>query len=320
MRHTFQISLLNDLGTRRRYLFGTSSAAEKDDWARVLAECLSEAKGQNAVRLNEHTGLEQSIGLQILKELLLGVEGSDQEVPPEAEIILPPLGLGIPMEGPSGPNISGANSSPTLTGVSMEWVVNNPSIHKEAWMCKMPKAGSAIQDRHGWELVKLVEQNSLMALMLGFMGALGRDRLRRDAVRKQEEEARVVGSEEVYDDDGDYVYDEDYDSEAEEYEEFETEHYVLETYPNGRSLSLPILEVTAPAPQGRTLEQDLNTDALKDPAFQEQLEEHRHSSEGLPKALSSSVLLEDTEDGIVVPVSGRVEVRKVQGKEIWWAQ
>ncbi|KAF9956945.1 hypothetical protein BGZ70_009698, partial [Mortierella alpina] len=48
MRHTFQISLLNDLGTRRRYLFGTSSAAEKDEWARVLTECLSAAKGQNA--------------------------------------------------------------------------------------------------------------------------------------------------------------------------------------------------------------------------------------------------------------------------------
>ncbi|KAG0094027.1 hypothetical protein BGZ92_010039 [Podila epicladia] len=322
MRHTFQISLLNDLGTRRRYLFGTSSAAEKDDWARVLAECLSEAKGQNAVRLNEHTGLEQSIGLQILKELLLGVEGSDQEVPPEAEMvpILPPLGLGIPMESPSGPNISGANSSPTLTGVSMEWVVNNPSIHKEAWMCKMPKAGSAIQDRHGWELVKLVEQNSLIALMLGFMGALGRDRLRRDAVRKQEEEARVVGSEEGYDDDGDYIYDEDYDSEEEQYGEFETEHYVLETYPNGRSHSLPILEVTAPTLQERTLEQDLNRGALPDPAFQEQLEDHSHTSGDLPKGLSSVVPLEDTEDGIVATVSGRVEVRKGQGKEIWWAQ
>ncbi|KAG0342360.1 hypothetical protein BG000_005163 [Podila horticola] len=315
MRHTFQISLLNDLGTRRRYLFGTSSAAEKDDWARVLAECLSEAKGQNAVRLNEHTGLEQSIGLQILKELLLGVEGSDEEVSkPEIIPILPPLGLGIPMD-PSGPNISGANSSPPLSSVSLEWV--NPSIHKEAWMCKMPKTGSAIPDRHGWELVKLVEQNSLMALMLGFMGALGRDRLRREA-RKQEDEARG-GYEEGCEDDAD-VYDEVFNDEVfndeEEYEEFETE-YVLETHP-GRSLSLPILEVTAPTLHDRTLEQDLNG-TVADP-FQERLEDRRHNSEGLPNRLSSDVPLEDTEDGIVAAVSGRVEVRKVQGKEIWWAQ
>ncbi|KAG0035096.1 hypothetical protein BGZ81_000650 [Podila clonocystis] len=321
MRHTFQISLLNDLGTRRRYLFGTSSAAEKDDWARILTECLSEAKGQNAVRLNEHTGLEQSIGLQILNELLLGVEGSDEEAPPKPEMIpiLPPLGLGIPMDGASGPNISGANSSPTLTGVSMEWVVN-PNVHKEAWMCKMPKTGSAIPDRHGWELVKLVEQNSLIALMLGFMGTLGRDLLRREAVRKQEEDARG-GYEEGYEDDGNYVYGEDFNESAEEeYEEFETEHYVLETHPNGRSLSLPILEITAPTLQSRTLEQDLNGSALADPTFQEQLEDHGHTSKGLPTRLYSDVPLEDTEDGTVAAVSGRVEVRKVQGKEIWWAQ
>ncbi|ORZ28053.1 Sec7 domain-containing protein, partial [Lobosporangium transversale] len=36
MRHTFQISLLNDLGTRRRYLFGASTGVEKDEWARAL--------------------------------------------------------------------------------------------------------------------------------------------------------------------------------------------------------------------------------------------------------------------------------------------
>ncbi|KAF9927418.1 hypothetical protein BGZ67_007527 [Mortierella alpina] len=234
MRHTFQISLLNDLGTRRRYLFGTSSAAEKDEWACVLTECLSAAKGQNAVRLNEHTGLEQSIGLQILKELLLGVEASDEDeaptqgsaqseptpVPLPLPLPLPvvpasTMGLGIPMDsahgtpgkGPLVPGSAIAASvvnglqSPTLgvgAAASTEWPVSSghggntsAASPKDTWMCKMPKPGSVIPDRHGWELVRLVEQNSLMALMLGFMGALGRDRLRRmEAVRKsmQEEE------------------------------------------------------------------------------------------------------------------------------------
>ncbi|KAF9095988.1 hypothetical protein BGX29_008783 [Mortierella sp. GBA35] len=274
MRHTFQISLLNDLGTRRRYLFGTSSAAEKDEWARVLTECLLVAKGQNAVRLNEHTGLEQSIGLQILKELLLGVEASDEDdlgaaqlngktetaplpIPlPLPGVPPPPLGLGIPMDGLglSGKTVAGSpltavspkglpptgHASPTLgTGAgvgipvgqvagganSAEW----SSVHalKDAWMCKMPKPGSAIPDRHGWELVRLVEQNSLMALMLGFMGALGRDRLRRmEAMRRaMEEEARQAEEEEdEEEDDDEYEYD-DEEYEGEEYEEYEEGSY-----------------------------------------------------------------------------------------------
>ncbi|KAI9238763.1 MAG: hypothetical protein BYD32DRAFT_435440 [Podila humilis] len=298
MRHTFQISLLNDLGTRRRYLFGTSSAAEKDDWAKVLAECLSEAKGQNAVRLNEHTGLEQSIGLQVLKELLLGVEAYEEVSLPKTELpipVSPPLGLGIPLDAS---NISGANSSSI---VSVE-VVNGPSI--DAWMCKMPKAGSAIPDRHGGELVRLVEQNSLMALMLGFMGALGRDRFRREAQNAQE-----VGSEEY--EEGVAYEDFDDEFEEEEYEEFEAEHYVLETHPNGRSHSLPILEVTAP-----TLHQDVPSEQdLKTITFQD--DNRRNDFEGLPMTELSLTPLEDSEDGVVV--SGRAEV-KAQGKEIWWAQ
>lgn len=269
MRHTFQISLLNDLGTRRRYLFGTSSAAEKDEWARVLTECLLVAKGQNAVRLNEHTGLEQSIGLQILKELLLGVEASDEDelratqpngktepvpslpIPIPLPGVPPPAhGLGIPLDGlgMTGKTVVGSplsvvspkvlpptgHASPTLgTGAgvgipggpvsgganSAEWT--SAHMLKDAWMCKMPRPGTAIPDRHGWELVRLVEQNSLMALMLGFMGALGRDRLRRmEAVRRaMEEEARQAGEdgfeeeeegEEVYgDEDEDEGYEED---------------------------------------------------------------------------------------------------------------
>ncbi|KAF9131696.1 hypothetical protein BGW39_001449 [Mortierella sp. 14UC] len=264
MRHTFQISLLNDLGTRRRYLFGTSSAAEKDEWARVLTECLLVAKGQNAVRLNEHTGLEQSIGLQILKELLLGVEASDEDelaatqangksepVPlpipiPLPGVAPPALGLGIPMDGlgMTGKTVVGSplstvspmvlpstgHASPTLgtAGVGIpggpvsggangaEW--SSAHMLKDAWMCKMPKPGSAIPDRHGWELVRLVEQNSLMALMLGFMGALGRDRLRRmeavkrameEEARQYEEEDDEFEGEEYEDDDEDEGYEED---------------------------------------------------------------------------------------------------------------
>ncbi|KAF9906579.1 hypothetical protein EC991_000454 [Linnemannia zychae] len=270
MRHTFQISLLNDLGTRRRYLFGTSSAAEKDEWARVLTECLLVAKGQNAVRLNEHTGLEQSIGLQILKELLLGVEASDEDelaatqangksepVPlpiplPLPGVAPPPLGLGIPMDGLgiTGKTVVGTplsavspmalpstgHASPTLgTGAGVgipggpvsggangtEW--SSAHMLKDAWMCKMPKPGSAIPDRHGWELVRLVEQNSLMALMLGFMGALGRDRLRRmEAVRRaMEEEARQ------YEEEGDEF------EEGEEYEDYDEDEGYEDEFEDG---------------------------------------------------------------------------------------
>ncbi|KAF9140221.1 hypothetical protein BG015_001748 [Linnemannia schmuckeri] len=274
MRHTFQISLLNDLGTRRRYLFGTSSAAEKDEWARVLTECLLVAKGQNAVRLNEHTGLEQSIGLQILKELLLGVEASDEDelgatqangktepVPslpipiPLPGVPPPALGLGIPLDGLGmmGKTVVGSplsavspkvlpptgHASPTLgTGAGVgipggplssgvngaEW--SSGHMLKDAWMCKMPRPGSAIPDRHGWELVRLVEQNSLMALMLGFMGALGRDRLRRmEAVRRAMEEEARQAEEDGF---------EDEEEEEEEYEdEDEDEGYEEDEYEDG---------------------------------------------------------------------------------------
>ncbi|KAF9288579.1 hypothetical protein BGZ68_010957 [Mortierella alpina] len=300
MRHTFQISLLNDLGTRRRYLFGTSSAAEKDEWARVLTECLSAAKGQNAVRLNEHTGLEQSIGLQILKELLLGVEASDEdEVPtqgsaqsestplplplplPLPAVPAPTMGLGIPLDSAHGipgmgPLLSGSAiaasvvnglQSPTLgvgAAASTEWPVSSghggntsAASPKDTWMCKMPKPGSVIPDRHGWELVRLVEQNSLMALMLGFMGALGRDRLRRmDAIRKslQEEEteaearqAAVTGYDDQEEERSDY--DSDEDNVGEEVEELhyrehtEGEEEEEEELDTQRTINVPIVQV-----------------------------------------------------------------------------
>ncbi|KAG0249353.1 hypothetical protein BG011_009385 [Mortierella polycephala] len=266
MRHTFQISLLNDVGTRRRYLLGTSSAVEKDEWARVLTECLLAAKGQNAVRLNQHTGLEQSIGLQILKELLLGVEASDEDemVPaqPNGQMdqvpmplpmpVAPPanIALGIPLEksaARSHASVAGPNAvvtsatvlqSPTLgSGANAEWTTATVHVNgfstspKDTWMCKMPKLGTIIPDRHGWELVRLVEQNSLMALVLGFMGALGRDRLRRmEAVRKamEEEEARLALDEAEEDEDEDEVEDDevaDTDSNNNDDDGGDDEHY-----------------------------------------------------------------------------------------------
>ncbi|KAF9919155.1 hypothetical protein BX616_000843 [Lobosporangium transversale] len=232
MRHTFQISLLNDLGTRRRYLFGASTGVEKDEWARALTECLLLVKGQNAVRLNEHTGLEQSIGLQILREQLLGVEVPEdgdvvpvpsnvQSGPPQMPVaVVPPqtMGLGIPLDGHTLPvtsprsggsntatvTINAGTSSPSLgAGMSTDWAgVHSNSISNspnDTWMCKMPKPGSVIPDRYGWELVHLVEQNSLMALVLGFMGALGRDRLRRieELRKKMEKEEEEEWEEEI---------------------------------------------------------------------------------------------------------------------------
>ncbi|KAF9181540.1 hypothetical protein BGZ51_005378 [Haplosporangium sp. Z 767] len=263
MRHTFQISLLNDVGTRRRYLLGTSSAAEKDEWARVLTECLLAAKGQNAVRLNQHTGLEQSIGLQILKELLLGVEASEEDemVPAQSngqmdQVPMPlpmpvvpsaNIALGIPLEKSTvGPHasVTGTNAaatsttvlqSPTLgSGADAEWTtatvhVNGASTSpKDTWMCKMPKLGTIIPDRHGWELVRLVEQNSLMALVLGFMGALGRDRLRRmEAVRKamEEEEARLALDEAEEGEDEDDEIADDGDDDYKQYQENQDGEY-----------------------------------------------------------------------------------------------
>ncbi|KAF9433858.1 hypothetical protein BGZ76_008885 [Entomortierella beljakovae] len=256
MRHTFQVSLLNDLGTRRRYLFGASTASEKDEWARVLTDCLLEVKGQNAVRLNEHTGLEQSIGLQILKELLLGVETSEDDVVPSQSngqteaapipvVPTPTMGLGIPLDGhtlpvanprisvvPSAVTLVTANghSSPTLgVGANTEWATNTSNSNggggatspKDTWMCKMPRPGMIVPDRLGWELIRLVEQNSLMALMLGFMGALGRDRLRRlEAARRTMEE-----EEDYYDEDDDEYGDDEYEAMMEEDEEEYYEEY-----------------------------------------------------------------------------------------------
>ncbi|KAF9165825.1 hypothetical protein DFQ26_009270 [Actinomortierella ambigua] len=242
MRHTFQISLVNDIGTKRRYLFGTSSAAEKDEWARALTDCLTEAKGRDAARLNQHTGLEQSIGLQILKELLLGVEASDEdEVAGSATTAATsstavaaegndpstsanaPNGVGVAGGGAGSITGDGAGGSPFATsavGVRASMIIhaNSPTlgshsdsatgasvaqplpITKDAWMCKMPKPGERVPDRLGWELVKLVEQNSLLPYVLGFMGALSRDRQQRiDAAlsARQGEDAEVEEDDDV---------------------------------------------------------------------------------------------------------------------------
>ncbi|KAK3837391.1 MAG: hypothetical protein J3R72DRAFT_449857 [Linnemannia gamsii] len=439
MRHTFQISLLNDLGTRRRYLFGTSSAAEKDEWARVLTECLLVAKGQNAVRLNEHTGLEQSIGLQILKELLLGVEASDEDelaatqangktdsvpslpVPLPLPGVTPPaLGLGIPMDGlgMTGKTVVGSpltavspmvlpstgHASPTLgTGAGVgipggpasggangaEW----SSVHmlKDAWMCKMPKPGSAIPDRHGWELVRLVEQNSLMALMLGFMGALGRDRLRRmEAVRRaMEEEARQY-EEEEYDFEEGEEYEEDDEDEGYEEDEFEDGLYKdiiqdegaevedgkgrrrrnestassnngyglggsrrpgpnfsrlpqpprrrrsvivgvgiepmmdrIVSFPNnntvtggGGGVATDTVVIGAAGEGAESSSSNNNKERVE--RMEKLIEGDEHEGEEVASNTNDEAQSEESEDGVLSAVSGRVH--KVKGKEIWWTQ
>lgn len=240
MRHTFQVSMLNDLG-KRRYLFSTSTGPEKDEWGRVLTDYLHEAKGQNAARLNEHTGVEKSIGLQILKDLLLGVEASDED---EADASrtngTPEAGAGPvppPTLGPEGlhvhPGKGAAARRSTISVAGSLSGITTSSIHampkpgsggnldrnsilslninnnnnannanatvvsagsispKDSWMCRMPKAGTEAPIRGGHDLVKLVEQNSLMALLLGFMGAIGRDRMRRiEETRKDEDRTR----------------------------------------------------------------------------------------------------------------------------------
>ncbi|KAG0000779.1 hypothetical protein BGZ65_004061 [Modicella reniformis] len=290
MKYTFQISLLNDLGRRRRYLFGTSSGGERDDWTRALTECLHMVKGQNAVRLNQHTGLEQSIGLQVLKDILLGVEASDDDEaapsqtngPPEpSPVPIPPEGL--PGKGASSRSTVSSNCGTIATtsghpspamgaGVSTEWsrahnnnnssnsTNNNASNNasstspKDSWMCRMPKRGAIVPDRQGQELIKLVEHNSLMALMLGFMGNLGRDQRRHsEAIRRSEREeaerraaaeAETETDEEYEDEEGQYDLDEE-DEEAEDEEEtmFERVRPGL----NGRKNTMSSVEA-APVP------------------------------------------------------------------------
>ncbi|KAF9569933.1 hypothetical protein EC968_002411 [Mortierella alpina] len=351
MRHTFQISLLNDLGTRRRYLFGTSSAVEKDEWARVLTECLSAAKGQNAVRLNEHTGLEQSIGLQILKELLLGVEASDEdEVPtqgsaqseptphplplplPLPAVPPPTMGLGIPMDNAHGISVKGplvpgsaiaasavnGLQSPTLgvgAAASTEWPVSsghgNSTIAaspKDTWMCKMPKPGSVIPDRHGWELVRLVEQNSLMALMLGFMGALGRDRLRRmEAARKsmqEEEEAEAEARRAALEDYGEHGEHQSGYNSFEDNDDEETRGIFYEDNIEGdeegradkRTIAVPIVQILCEAEPQQSEEGVPTAD---------QLEVERTPSSGSPKSQN----IEEDEE-VVSAISERVRMVK----------
>ncbi|KAI8603800.1 hypothetical protein EDD21DRAFT_368101 [Dissophora ornata] len=358
MRHTFQISLLNDLGTRRRYLFGTSTGVEKDEWARVLTDCLLMAKGQNAVRLNEHTSLEQSIGLQILKELLLGVETSDEDevvpsqvngqpepVPLPIPVATPPaMGLGIPTDGHTLPGkgpapsrsavspsvstfaaaASAGHQSPTL-GVSanIDWHNNTGSISpKDQWLCRMPKPGSAIPDRHGWELIRLVEQNSLMALMLGFMGALGRDRLRRmEAIRRSvEEEARLAEEEEEeYEE---YEEDEGYGLEEEEEYEYEEEYYEqstdIETGEDEQRYSrvgLEVQEEEEEEEEEQRQQLEVNVEHVHDTIPARESVSRDTAATGEEEGESGSG---DSDDAVMSAVSGRV--RKVKGKEIWWTQ
>ncbi|KAF9171704.1 hypothetical protein BGX21_007083 [Mortierella sp. AD011] len=366
MRHTFQISLLNDLGTRRRYLFGASTSMEKDEWARVLTGCLLVAKGQNAVRLNEHTGLEQSIGLQILKELLLGVEASDDDeiVPSQANgqaesgphaipvVPTPTMGLGIPVDGhiipvtnprasminprasminprasiiPGGAAmIPAGHSSPTLgAGANMEWPSSQnggSTSPKDTWLCKMPKPGSAVPDRYGWELVRLVEQNSLMALVLGFMGALGRDRLRRmEAVRRSMEEDALEEEDEEYEeyeDYEDYELDEELEDEEYEYEEYFERPEDDDVEPNGDERRVPFIE--KPASQAIEINVEYVPDASHTGTTGSDAEIEQdadHQREANAKSTEEGC---DSEDGVVSSVAGRV--RKVKGKAIWWSQ
>ncbi|KAF9579695.1 hypothetical protein BGW38_003943, partial [Lunasporangiospora selenospora] len=259
MRHTFQISLLNDLGTRRRYLFGATSSGEKDEWARVLTGCLHTAKGgRDASRLNEHASLEQAIGLQILKEVLLGVEASDEDelVPAPVSVPAEPgahpivqstttigspnsselngaLGLGSTAHAQSSLIMNEGAQAATTTATrvaaaaaaaaipitaaaataSMATTGSSPGAVADSWMCRMPRPGTSIPDRRGLEIIKLVEQNSLLSLMLGFMGALSRDRLER--IRQS-----LAEDEEEYDDD-----DDDDDDDEEEEDEGEDMHH-----------------------------------------------------------------------------------------------
>ncbi|KAK3819754.1 MAG: hypothetical protein J3Q66DRAFT_335409 [Benniella sp.] len=383
MRHTFQISMLNDLG-RRRYLFGASTAAEKDEWARVLSHYLHMAKGQNAARLNEHTGLEKSIGLQILKELLLGVDASDQDenedavepsetkVPPEpipvpTPVVPPPtMGLGIPFEGHlSGngvvPARSAANAgsstattaghhSPKLgSGANTEWPSshgsNGTTSSKDSWMCRMPKPGAKVPDRKGSELIQLVEQNSLMELVLGFMRDISRDRVRRMEEKEQRMAAKAqVETDEGYEEDEGYDVD-DMDEGVEDDEEEEDElaplasSNVLGSFAAGVAPPVEIIVEQAPEtkkrfsgwPRSAAMLAAAKKNAGRSPTIpedqsekpKEQQEQEKTKVQEQQKCTTSTITEqveeeeEEDEERAVSSVSGKAHM--VKGKETWYA-
>jgi hypothetical protein len=229
----------------------------------------------------------------------------------------PTLGTGAATEWPTG----GANNANNANGNSNSAAgLGSP---KDAWMCRMPKPGSTVPDRHGWELVRLVEQNSLMALMLGFMGALGRDRLRRvEAIRRtMEEEARLeeeAAAEEDYDED----YDED-DYREEDDDEYEEEDVYYDD-------QVENTEMMRPGPENSALPRTIafNVEHVVDstPGTEDEAREVALTKVAVIAVQGALETKEqedkdddDNDDDVVLSaISGHM--RKVKGKEIWWAQ
>jgi hypothetical protein len=207
MSHTFQIAFVNHLNVKRKYLFSLSAAEAKFNWIDTLRQCIENSPVQQA-STPRATKVTEAVSLQVLRDALIAPE----EVAPvlvnkpllnnvqNGRLQSPPNSRGG-MRTAGGLQRSNSFSKTYSHGAGKAEVdlgERRPSAHANLpagsgnlhtnTAANMARRGSR-DDAHvahakaGTEIVHIVQQNSLMPLVLGFVSAgVGVDALPRKPV------------------------------------------------------------------------------------------------------------------------------------------
>lgn len=76
-QHTFQLSFLNHLGTKRKYLFSVSDSESKADWVEALSRRTQSLSAHQRESLDSKSKAIQNVALQVLRDSFIAPEESN---------------------------------------------------------------------------------------------------------------------------------------------------------------------------------------------------------------------------------------------------
>lgn len=214
MNHTFQIAFVNHLSVKRKYLFSMNSAETKYDWVDTLKQRIENAPLEQE-GTPKATKIAAAVALQVLRDALLAPEEAPTLILSNKPTFGGRTGFGSPpssrqgLKSAAGMQRSNSISKTYAHGAGKaesdlnERAIANSSAHLEVAV-SMARRGSKDDEKQtsasktGAEIINIVQQNSLLPLVLGFVSiGAGVDALPRPPVYPSPQSAKAPATSQI---------------------------------------------------------------------------------------------------------------------------
>lgn len=170
MAHTFQVSFVNHLNTKRKYCFSVEDAETRRRWGQVLLAQIKRATAERSARRGLPAAPPQrqvrqaaeTVALQVLRDALIGQENA-------ASTSAQPENGSTPSGGRGG---RGGRSGSISTAYAMRAGHGEVGLphHSAGIVQQLAEKDTGLLDlQTGKELVLLCRQNSLLPMVLSFL-------------------------------------------------------------------------------------------------------------------------------------------------------